>query len=242
MTQKGQGDDPVWDAQIKGYNRPGAPPREEMWEVIAGSLPLAESSNPKVVSFPGRRRWIAPSIAAAAVLVVGIGVGRLTVLSPELPNPALAGGSDAESVTSTGRFGTVRMPPFRTLAADYLLDTEAFLTLLRADARQGQLNSDMGQWARALLVQTRLLLDTGQVPGPSVQALLEDLELILDAVPEDTFLRQAIVENGIRCATNHRVSAEGMLKAAKARSHAERTGNTAGISIASAKEHCVEQA
>ena len=170
---------PEWEVRVRDYNRPGPVPRDEMWSVISDALDSrvptlqdAELARPRAVRLVPRRGWMRPAMAAAAVLVVGIGIGRMTGRAP-----VGEGGVSSGVVPSTA--GAVRAPEFRTLAADYLLDTEAFLTLLRADAREGRLEGDMGAWARSLLLQTRLLMETGQAPDPAVRRLLEDLELIL---------------------------------------------------------------
>lgn len=172
--------EPRWDVRLRGYNRPGPVPRDEMWTVIAGALEPQGTRQPdpapmgpgEVRRFP-RRGWIRPAMAAAAILVVGIGLGRLSGPGPLVDSGGVSNGPGASGGDA------VRVPEFPTLAADYLLDAEAFLTLLRADAREGQLEGDMGAWARSLLLQTRLLMETGQAPDPAVRRLLEDLELIL---------------------------------------------------------------
>ncbi len=170
---------------MKSYNRPGPIPREEMWAVIAEALESPDASpedaHPKAavrpsgahLRFPRRVGWLRPSLAAAAILVVGIGIGRnfgpATVAAPGVGPEAIVAGGE----------GRIRGPAFHTIAADYLEDTEAFMTLLRADAREGQLDGDMGSWARALLLQTRFLMETERDPDPAVRRLLEDVELIL---------------------------------------------------------------
>jgi hypothetical protein len=56
------------------YNTPPAPPREAMWDAIASARAAA-----KVVAIhPTRRlpRWLVGSVAAAAVLMLGIAIGR----------------------------------------------------------------------------------------------------------------------------------------------------------------------
>jgi len=49
----------------------------------------------------------------------------------------------------------------------------------------------------------------------------KDLERILDAVPEDEFLRRALVANGIRCSAYYCQALEGMLAYARTRSTAD---------------------
>jgi hypothetical protein len=64
-------------------------------------------------------------------------------------------------------------------ARDHLGRTESLLTQVRADARDGRIDPALGTWARGLLSQTRLLMDTRGNGDPEVRRLLEDLELLL---------------------------------------------------------------
>ncbi len=50
---------------------------------------------------------------------------------------------------------------------------------MRADARDGRVDPAMGEWARVLLSQTRLLLDSPNTTDPAMRDLLGDLELVL---------------------------------------------------------------
>jgi hypothetical protein len=67
----------------------------------------------------------------------------------------------------------------RAAAVDHLAKTETLLTLVRADARVGKVEPGVGTWARALLSQTRLLMDAEGQDDPTMARLLEDLELVL---------------------------------------------------------------
>lgn len=179
MTDEPRDDERPWEERVKSYNRPGPIPREEMWTVIAEALEASESSSQpprtttKSLRFPRREGWLRPAIAAAAILVVGIGIGR------GVGPGTVEGPAEDPGTVAAGSEGGVRIPAFETLAADYLMDTEAFMTLLRADAREGRLDGDMGGWARALLLQTRFLMETEPDSDPAVRRLLEDVELIL---------------------------------------------------------------
>jgi hypothetical protein len=177
---------------IREYNDPPPPPADEMWEVISRRLARGdgESGVPDPSRSPGaegslrlpldrKRRagaWLRPSLAAAAILILGIALGRWSESAPEMgaPEPLAAGGSNAGA---GGPQGTA--PAFQAVAASYLQDTESFLTLLRADAREGRLDEGLDRWAKGLLLQTRLLLDSPQADEPGVRSLLEDLELVL---------------------------------------------------------------
>ena len=152
------------------YNAPAPTPREEMWDVIEAGL---AGSAPLVVSVGEARRrlgrpWHRPAVwaaAAAAVLVLGVGIGRMT--APGAVSVGAAPGVRADSDV------------LRTAAVEHLGDTEALLTLVKAEARGGRLDPVVQPWARTLLVQTRLLLDTPDGVDRSMRELLEDLELAL---------------------------------------------------------------
>jgi hypothetical protein len=60
----------------RDYNRPSAVPRDQMWERIRAERERAQRSAPPVLVL-SRRRWLVAAVAAAAMLVVGIGLGRL---------------------------------------------------------------------------------------------------------------------------------------------------------------------
>jgi hypothetical protein len=62
----------------------------------------------------------------------------------------------------------------------YLSDAEALLTSFRSRTTQDQqMDAQLGAWARQLLTNTRLLLDSPVANDPHRRPLLEDLELVL---------------------------------------------------------------
>ncbi len=68
----------------QGYNAPPATPREEMWARIAE----ARDARPAVVTGAARRGyWLRTGAGIAAVLAVGIGIGRMSQRAP-IPGPA----------------------------------------------------------------------------------------------------------------------------------------------------------
>ncbi len=157
------------------YNPPPETPRDEMWSIIQARL---GSEGSQVVSLETVRRSRVPPVrktfgwaaAAAAVLVVGIGLGRFTA---PVGSPATAPGPD--------RTATMAPSPdiLRAAAVEHLVRTESLLTLVRADARAGRVEPSVGPWARGLLTQTRLLMDAEGGVDPVMSDLLEDLELVL---------------------------------------------------------------
>lgn len=164
--------DPEVTEMLRGrYNAPPETPREEMWAVIQARLEPRTATVHSLDEARKRRRsvswrpmgWAA---AAAAVLVLGIGIGRMSAPLPETTAPVASAVAPDAGVQ-------------RAAAVDHLGRTEALLTLVRADARDGRVDPAVGEWARGLLSQTRLLLDSPNTTDPAMQDLLGDLELVL---------------------------------------------------------------
>ena len=140
----------------KSYNAPHDTPREEMWARI-------QAARVRRI-----RPWMRWGLAAAAVLVLGIGIGRMTA-----DQQASKGGTFVASVDTTASALV-----YQVAATQYLSRTETFLTGFRADLRAGRVDAFPGQ-ARDLLSTTRLLLDSPAADDARMRALLEDLELVL---------------------------------------------------------------
>ena len=142
----------------KTYHAPPRPtPREEM----GGRIQAARVRR--------IRPWMRWGLAAAALLVLGIGIGRWTAHQPT----TVPGGTRVATADTAGN-GVV----YQVAATQYLSRTETFLTAFRADLRAGRATGFTGQ-ARDLLTTTRLLLDSPAADDPRMRALLEDLELVL---------------------------------------------------------------
>lgn len=143
----------------KSYHTPHPTPREEMWARIA-----AERRRRHVVEIGPWMRW---ALAAAAVLAVGISLGRLSVRQP---SPG-----DVTPVAAAGPNAVI----YEVAATQYLSRAEAFLTGFRVDPPAAAGNARFVRQARDLLITTRLLLDSPASEDARVRSLLEDLELIL---------------------------------------------------------------
>jgi hypothetical protein len=162
------------DRLRESYNPPPETPREEMWAAVEAALEgrAGARRTARVVPLDARRfrrgpgsRWVAAwAVAAAALLVLGIGIGRVSVRAPTRPATA----ADVPDPTA-----------MRLAAVEHLGQSESLLTLVRADARTGRLDPQVGPWARNLLAQTRLLLDAPEETDPTMRRMLEDLELVL---------------------------------------------------------------
>ena len=97
-------------------------------------------------------------------------------------------------------------PALRAVTLDHLGRSGSLLALVRADARAGRAETDVGRWGRDLLAETRLLLDSRAADDPALRTLLEDLELILaqvavldggGAAPERTRQELEIIARGL---------------------------------------------
>lgn len=187
MTTSGDGTMPQ-DGALDGYNRPGTTPRDAMWVEIsariaadegrrrgANDLAAARARKTTGVQPPGRLAGLA--VAAAALLVLGVGIGRMT--APVAPT-ASADGLAAPAVTR----GAARTG-LGLATREHLGQSESLLTLVRADGRDGRVDPAVAAWAEGLLLQTRLLLDR-EGGSPETRALLMDLELVLAQVVSAT--------------------------------------------------------
>ncbi|HET9515777.1 MAG TPA: hypothetical protein VFO95_17730 [Gemmatimonadales bacterium] len=158
----------------RAVNVPPPTPREEIWLKVQAArrksgpvdvIPL--SARPP--ARPAARRWAAWITGIAAVLILGIGLGRMmgpaadpssssTTLT-RVPGDSAASGSLAYTVATIQHLGRV----------------ETLLTSLRAS---GQLDPSFAIQARELLGSTRLLRSSSEL-DPRLRRLLSDLEDIL---------------------------------------------------------------
>lgn len=178
MTMHDDKKDPMWERIGDTYNVPPETPRAEIWSAISARIGDAGDDS-DVIDITSRRamggRSITPradrtagwAVAAAAVLVLGIGIGRMTAPEGVLNQPMAA----SEAITGEASL---------TLAAqEHLGQSESLLTIVRADARDGRVDPATAGWANGLLTQTRLLMDAQDGRDQTVGELLLDLELIL---------------------------------------------------------------
>jgi hypothetical protein len=156
---------------------PPATPREEMWTRIqaerASSSP--DDAGRDVIALRPRTRrttWIPWSAAAAAVLVVGIGLGRMSMQTQDPSGMPTASSVPAEEA------GATVPPAYRLAATNHLERTETLLASLAVDNGPGGTQA-MSSWAGELLTDTRLLLSSPAAEDAATRKLLEDLELVL---------------------------------------------------------------
>ena len=145
-------------------------PLEEMWQVIENAHFDARAAN---------SRWTrtAPWLAAAATLVIGIGIGRYVPRAKTSTSaPVVAASNMAAPVADTSAVADA----YRDQTSHYLGQAAALLISLPAKDVSGKTDASFANKAADLLVTTRLLIDSPAASGdPKLRSLLEDLELVL---------------------------------------------------------------
>jgi len=150
------------------YNAPPATPRDEIW--------AAMQKRRKVVQPPQRRtpltRW--PAVAAA-ILLLGIGIGRIS-------DRSVVDGSATRSV----RVSTAGSRMFNMAAIPVLGHAEILLTRFRSESETPSRKNELKSQADELLGETRLLIDSPVADDPVMRKLLLDLELVLARITRYT--------------------------------------------------------
>jgi len=191
------------------YNTPPDAPREEMWAIIRaarsaeGGVRPASSGTP--VIHLRRMRPQAWWAAVAAALVIGVALGRGSSGGGPDGQPTVAeapadAGRGLPTFGAEGTRATTVPRSYRVAAARHLTRTENFLTMFQVDARSADVDSDLGPWARRLLTDTRLLLDSPAGADPELRMLLGDLELVLAQIvqlPIDDPEEVEIIDEGL---------------------------------------------
>jgi hypothetical protein len=159
----------------RSFNAPTEPPLDEMWTAIED----AHFNAPVSISSRQTMRSRAPWLAAAAALVIGIGVGRY------LPRNAASGGTPAPLAVAgnsavPGSDTSAVADAYRDQTNNYLGQAAALLISLPGKEANGKTDANFAYKATDLLVTTRLLIDSpAAAQDPKLHALLEDLELVL---------------------------------------------------------------
>lgn len=200
--------------------------RDAMWQVVERSLQTSTASptiptavpttasttasttaptsapSKTVIALPlVRARRVGTSwwqLAAALLLLAGgIGIGRQwRGATPQVPGVA-----SSDSRDSTSRVGSAS---YDVATVAHLSRAEALLTSFRG--RQGHgteasaVDGSMNRWARDLLADTRLLLDSPAATEAHRRALLEDLEMLLAQIvqlPAESSADRSLVQRSI---------------------------------------------
>lgn len=143
------------------YNRPPAAPLDEMWATIEG-----ESFG---TALPRTRRLnllANPWLRMAAVLVLGIAIGRGMHRTPPVVTPAPTTAADASD-------------SYQLTTDRYLAQTVSLLVQLPKQLQSGHTDTAFIARANKSLATVRLLMDSPAASNPRLRSLFEDLELVL---------------------------------------------------------------
>jgi hypothetical protein len=178
-------DDLLRDA-AREYNDPPPTPRDAMWERIIAERQKQdrkEDAGTQVLPLTPRRRLLPLRWAAgfAAVLAIGIALGRMTVeVTPGSAPTVAATGTPTDH--SSQRVSTTA---YQVATTEHLSQSEAFLTLFRASLQEKPGNQRLASaTARQLLANNRLLLDSPAANDTKTKLLLQDLELVLAEIAQ----------------------------------------------------------
>jgi hypothetical protein len=160
----------------RSYHAPPEPPLDAMWSQIerthfGSPLSLAGARPVRMLSFR------LASMAAAAALVMGVGMGWLAASGTGNREPR-AVAVTADTVPAS-RFPVSGSQPVVATTSKYLGETAALLIALDDEGRDGRPDRQFVAQAGELLSTTRLLLDSQAASNPELRNLLEDLELVL---------------------------------------------------------------
>jgi hypothetical protein len=174
----------------RDYNEPPETPRDLMWQRIVAERAQAKDpakgdrvekaeKEPRVLPFRSVRRFafrpVGLAAGIAALLALGIGLGRMTAPTQNSPAPTVVATEAAPRRSEVA---------YQLAATEHLSQSESFLTLFRASVRRGGNEQLASTTARQLLATNRLLLDSPAATDNRTRLLLQDLELVLAQIAQ----------------------------------------------------------
>jgi hypothetical protein len=161
--------------ELRNFNTPPSPPLNEMWTVIEDTHFNASKS----ISQPRGFLMRAPWLAAAATLLLGIGIGHYLPFGRRNSAPSSASSASIASTAPIATDTSAMADAYRDQTSRYLGQTAALLISLPAKSGTTRTDAVFAGKAADLLVTTRLLMDSPAASDPKLRALLDDLELVL---------------------------------------------------------------
>jgi hypothetical protein len=183
----------------RDYNAPAPVPRDEIWSRIQAERGARRRGHST------HRVWLWPSvgIAAAALLAVGVTLGRRMERSAApVAAPLTAAAPQAARDSSAASLS------YHLVVLKHLAGSEAMITAFRSAARTGEVDAQIAAWSKELLSTTRMLEASVATDDPTMKRLLEDLDLVLAQIkqyvtrgtndPEDLdLIEQSIIKRGV---------------------------------------------
>ena len=173
--------------EAHAYNEPPVNvPRDEMFAAITAAR-RAESAVP-VRRVNGTRVPRSVWIGMAATLVIGVAIGKFAFTKQAASSDASASlrRTDAsaslrhtDANASLTSADTSSGSSYAQAATAQLARAEALLSAYDASGANAGVDKQLSTWARDILSNTRLLLDSPAADDPSRRRLLQDLELVL---------------------------------------------------------------
>jgi hypothetical protein len=164
----------------KTYRTPPSADFDGMWKSIEGAYfggamgqtQAHHNERPRGLQHSAMR-WV----GIAATLVVGIGIGRMSLRLDHAAPVAPAGPVVASAQPAAPKVDTAMARPYELETSQYLGQTAALLVSLPTEAKTP--DAQFAARAADLLTRTRLLMDSPAASSPSMRSLLDDLELVL---------------------------------------------------------------
>ena len=180
------------EAMKTQHNKPPETPRDKMWERIDAARAESRGNDGAQIVRPDFQagqwfqsaRFRQAAVAVAAVLVLGIAIGRNIPRNGDLPSPVAViqtmdqtTGSVVASVKTTSPSTGNLL--YEKAATDLFDRADALLTDFKVTPCTDQDLNTIPHWADGMLLQTRLLMGTPVAVDPEMNDLLLDLELVL---------------------------------------------------------------
>jgi len=166
----------------RDYNAPPRIPRDEMWARIEAARKLRAKPASR------RSRWIWPSaaVAAAVVMSAGVLIGRRWERANGESRVTVAASSPAPAATVTATPDTdpAASLSYKLVVFKHLANSEALITAFRSAAKRGEVDSQLRDWSNEMLSTTRMLQASGAASDPTLTRLLSDLDLVLAQIKQ----------------------------------------------------------
>ena len=190
------------------------------WSATNNAPGKVAAANPQVRPQGANRQPDSPlgagnsRVSEASPRVASNGAANDQTIAMARPSVPASSGSRPETVrvasgtrapSTTPSPGSVASSAYQLTAVHHLTEAEALLTSFRArTTADQQMDAQLGSWARELLSNTRLLLDSPVANDPQRRPLLEDLELVLvqivqlspGSTPQDRELIEKTLQQG----------------------------------------------
>lgn len=167
--------------EARAYNDPpelGG--REELFASIVAARFVSRGSEDRRPTTENRVRsprltWI----GMAAALVVGVAIGKFALERHDTAAPASLAASGNGGATASPAPEDTSSLSYARAATAQLARAEALLTAYGSSTADAGVDTQLSSWARDILSNTRLLLDSPAADDPARRRLLQDLELVL---------------------------------------------------------------